>query len=80
MNSPLTRQRAGIALALLTPLLFSAADSVVRHLNGSVPVVAIMTVRGYAVPVLCCAFVLGGPARYFYERVVLKRAQRESLF
>lgn len=42
--------------------------------------VAIMTVRGYAVPVLCCAFVLGGPARYFYERVVLKREQRESLF
>jgi CDP-diacylglycerol--serine O-phosphatidyltransferase len=39
--------------------------------------VAIMTVRGYAVPVLCCAFVLGGPIRYVWQRLVLRQPQEE---
>lgn len=43
-------------------------------------VVAIMTVRGYAVPLLCCSFALGGPVRYLWERFVLGRPQQEPLF
>ncbi len=42
--------------------------------------VVIMTVRGYAVPILCCAFVLGGPSRYLWSRLVLKQPQEEPLF
>lgn len=42
--------------------------------------VAIMVIRGYAVPIVCCAFVLGGPARYYWERFVRRQHQEEPLF
>lgn len=42
--------------------------------------VAVMTIRGYAVPLLCSAFVIGPPARYLYERFVLKQPHKEPLF
>jgi hypothetical protein len=38
-------------------------DHVVKLL---VALVAIMLVRGYAVPILCVVFVLGPPLRYFW--------------
>jgi drug/metabolite transporter (DMT)-like permease len=38
-------QGAGIALALLTPLLFAASDTAVRYLNGTVPLIAILAMR-----------------------------------
>jgi CDP-diacylglycerol--serine O-phosphatidyltransferase len=43
-------------------------------------VAAIMMIRGYAVPLVCCAFVLSGPVRYAWQRYVERRERRESLF
>lgn len=43
-------------------------------------IVAIMTVRGYAVPVLCCAFVLGPPLRFAWERLVMKQHLDDPIF
>ena len=45
MNVPPRRHGAGIALALLTPLLFAASDTAVRYLNGAVPLIAILAAR-----------------------------------
>jgi phosphatidylserine synthase len=42
--------------------------------------VAVMVIRGYSVPIVCCAFALFGPARYFWEKVVRRRHQEEPLF
>ncbi len=42
--------------------------------------VAIMVIRGYAVPLVCSAFVLSGPVRYAWRRYVERRERRESLF
>ena len=59
MNAAPRRHAAGIALALLTPLLFAASDTAVRYLNGTVPLIAILAVR-YATHLLvmgpCLAF------------------------
>ena len=41
---------------------------------------AIMIIRGYAVPLVCCAFVLTGPSRYAWQRYVEHRERKESLF
>ncbi len=42
--------------------------------------VAVAVIRGYSVPVICCAFVLGGPVRYVWEEFVLRREHKEPLF
>jgi len=42
--------------------------------------VAVMVIRGYSVPIICCAFALFGPVRYCWEKVVQRRHQEESLF
>ena len=42
--------------------------------------VAIMIVRGYAVPIVCCGFVLYGPLRMAYHKVVHRRRQEDPLF
>ena len=42
--------------------------------------VAIVAVRGYAVPLVCLAFVLNGPWRYFWQEVVERRPHEEPLF
>jgi CDP-diacylglycerol--serine O-phosphatidyltransferase len=42
--------------------------------------VAVMVIRGYALPIICCAFVFYGPARLCWEKVVERRHQEESLF
>jgi len=51
------------------------------HLVGVVfALVAIMVIRGYSVPIICCAFVFSGPARFFWEKVVQRRHQEDPLF
>jgi CDP-diacylglycerol--serine O-phosphatidyltransferase len=42
--------------------------------------VAVMVIRGYSVPIICCAFALFGPVRYCWEKVVRRRHQEEPLF
>ena len=43
-------------------------------------VVAVMVVRGYAVPLICCAFALGGPIKYIWQEIVQRRPHEEPLF
>lgn len=51
------------------------------HVVGIVfALVAVMVIRGYAVPIICCSFVLSGPVRYVYEKIVVRRRQESSLF
>ena len=52
-----------------------------RHLVAVIfTVVAIMVVRHYAVPIVCVTFVLYGPLRYCWEKVVERRHQEEGIF
>ncbi|MBN2023250.1 MAG: CDP-diacylglycerol--serine O-phosphatidyltransferase [Pirellulales bacterium] len=51
------------------------------HVVGVVfAMVAVMAIKGYAVPIVCCAFVLAGPLRYAWERLMHRRRQEEPLF
>ncbi len=43
-------------------------------------IVAVMVIRGYSVPIICCAFALSGPVRYCWEKVVQHRHQEDPLF
>ena len=52
-----------------------------RHLVGIIfSIVAIMVFRDYAVSIVCVTFVLYGPLRYVWEKVVQRRHQEESIF
>jgi CDP-diacylglycerol--serine O-phosphatidyltransferase len=42
--------------------------------------VAVMVIRGYAVPIVFCVFVLGSPLRFAWERIVRRRHQEEPVF
>ena len=42
--------------------------------------VAVMMIRGFAVPIICCAYVLVPPIRYLWLMARERRAQRESFF
>jgi len=42
--------------------------------------VAVMVIHGYAVPIVFCAFVLGSPSRFAWERIVQHRHQEEPVF
>ena len=42
--------------------------------------VAVMVIRGYSVPIICCAFVFYGPIHLVWEKVVQRRQQEESIF
>lgn len=42
--------------------------------------VAVMVIRGYSVPIICCAFVLGSPIKYIWQEVVQRKPHREPLF
>ena len=42
--------------------------------------VAVMVIRGYSVPIVCTAYVLSGPARFFWEKVVERRHQEDPRF
>jgi CDP-diacylglycerol--serine O-phosphatidyltransferase len=51
------------------------------HVVGLVfALVAIMSVKGYSVPIICCIFVLGPPARFFWTQLRERRANREPIF
>jgi CDP-diacylglycerol--serine O-phosphatidyltransferase len=51
------------------------------HVVGIVfALVAVMVIRGYAVPIICCSFALSGPVRYAYKKIALRRHQEQSLF
>lgn len=42
--------------------------------------VAVMVIRGYSVPLICGAFVLSGPVRFYWVKLVQKRQQEEEAF
>ena len=42
--------------------------------------VAVMVIRDYSVPVICCAFALSGPVRLAWEKVDQRRHQEDPLF
>lgn len=42
--------------------------------------VAVMVIRGYAVPLVCVAFVLGPPIRYLWQRIYQRAPQNEPIF
>jgi CDP-diacylglycerol--serine O-phosphatidyltransferase len=42
--------------------------------------VVVMVIKGYSVPIICCAFALSGPVRLGWEKVVRRRRQEDPLF
>jgi len=42
--------------------------------------VAVMVIRGYSVPIICCAFVFYGPLHFCWDKLVRRRQQEESIF
>ncbi|MBN1910677.1 MAG: CDP-diacylglycerol--serine O-phosphatidyltransferase [Pirellulales bacterium] len=51
------------------------------HVVGVVfALVAVMVIRGYAVPIVCCAFVLTGPVRFAWDKIMHRGQQEEPLF
>ena len=40
----------------------------------------VVLIRGYSVPLVCCAFALTAPARYLWDELVLRRHHEEPLF
>ncbi len=51
------------------------------HVVGLVfALVAVMLIRGYAVPILCCAFVLAPPIRFLIELARRRKKQNEPIF
>lgn len=41
---------------------------------------AVMIIRGYAVPLVFCVFALSGPAKFAWEKIVHRRHQEEPVF
>jgi len=51
------------------------------HLLGLIfAIVAVIVVRGYAVPIICVSFVLFGPIRYVWREAVQRRPHKEPMF
>ncbi len=51
------------------------------HIVGLVfAMVAIMVIRGYAVPLVCCAFVVLGPAQYAWQELVRHEPHKDPMF
>ncbi len=51
------------------------------HVVGLVfALVAIMVIRGYAVPLVCCGFVAYGPIRYVWQEWVQRQPHKDPLF
>ncbi len=42
--------------------------------------VAVMLVKGYSVPIICCGFALCGPVRFAWEKIVRRRHQEDPMF
>lgn len=60
--------------------IFSGRRSFAHVVSVLIALVAIMTVRGYALPIVCGAFVLSGPLRYIWHAVIRRGSEREPLF
>jgi CDP-diacylglycerol--serine O-phosphatidyltransferase len=43
-----------------------------------IALVVVMLIRGYSVPIICCAFVLAGPTRYLWKQVIQPRLHKEA--
>jgi CDP-diacylglycerol--serine O-phosphatidyltransferase len=41
--------------------------------------VAVMVIRGYSVPIICCAFAVSGPLHYLWQEVVQKRLHGQRM-
>ncbi|MBS0211058.1 MAG: CDP-diacylglycerol--serine O-phosphatidyltransferase [Planctomycetes bacterium] len=51
------------------------------HLVGLIfAFVAVIVVRGYAIPMICVGFVLSGPVRYLWREAVQRRPHKEPMF
>ncbi|NQU26096.1 MAG: CDP-diacylglycerol--serine O-phosphatidyltransferase [Candidatus Nealsonbacteria bacterium] len=51
------------------------------HVVGVVfALVAVMVIRGYSVPIICCGFALLGPARVCWAKLMGQRRREDSLF
>lgn len=51
------------------------------HVVGVVfALVAVMVIRGYSVPIICCVFALCGPVRLGWAKVIQRRHQEDPLF
>ncbi len=51
------------------------------HVVGVVfALVAVMAIKGYAVPIICCTFVCYGPVRFAWEKYMHRRQQEDPFF
>jgi CDP-diacylglycerol--serine O-phosphatidyltransferase len=51
------------------------------HLVGLIfAIVAVMIIRGYSVPIICCAFVLDSPIRFVWKRLYHRRETQDPVF
>ena len=60
--------------------LFSGQRSFAHAVAVVFSVVAVMVIRGYSLPIICCVFVLSGPVRFYWEKVVQRRHQEDTAF
>jgi CDP-diacylglycerol--serine O-phosphatidyltransferase len=63
-----------------TNQLFRGQKSFAHIVKVIFALVAVMVIRGYAVPLVFCFFVLASPIRYAWEKVVQRRHQEEPMF
>ena len=79
---------AFVAIAMVTRIPYPhVVNQVLRgqrsfgHVVGVVfALVAIMVIKGYAVPIICCSFVFYGPVRFAWAKIMHRRQKEESLF
>lgn len=60
--------------------LFRGHNSFAQLVQLVFALVLVAVIRGYSVPLVCCAFALASPARYFWDGFVLRRPHQEPLF
>lgn len=63
-----------------TNQLFRGQKSFAHVVKLIFAAVAVMVIRGYAVPIVFCFFVFSGPVRYVWGRVVQRRQEEEPIF
>jgi CDP-diacylglycerol--serine O-phosphatidyltransferase len=63
-----------------TNQLFRGQKSFAHIVKLIFALVAVMVIRGYAVPLVFCFFVLASPIRYAWEKVVQRRHREEPMF
>lgn len=60
--------------------IFSGERSLGHIVSVLFALVAVMAVRGYAVPILCFLWVVGGPLKYVWQEVIQRRPHEEPFF